>query len=76
MSKKKPKYWSKNKNVKNEEVVDAQVVDRAQPIVSLQGPTNAFVPTKNQFDDNNMVSLNVARSNNPRLLSVKFWCNS
>lgn len=50
-SNEKPKFWSKNKNVTNDRVVDACVVNRGQPMVSLQGPVDSF--NMNQTQNNN-----------------------
>lgn len=54
----KPKFWSINKNVTNDGVVDAHVVNRVQPAVSLQGPTNSSSPNVNQSQVNNTTSTN------------------
>lgn len=56
-SNERPKFWSRNKNVTNDKVVDAHIVNRAQPVISLQGPND-----KNQSQTND----NVLQSNNPR----------
>lgn len=61
----KPKFWSINKNVINDGVVDARVVNRVQPTVSLQGPTSSSSPTVNQSQVNNTTatSTNAVQSN-------------
>lgn len=46
-SNEKTKFWSKNKNVTNDGVVDVGVVNRAQPKVCLQSPNNTASPNKN-----------------------------
>lgn len=58
-SNERPKFWSRNKNVTNDGVVDARIVNRAQPTISLQGPTD-----KNQSQTSNT---NALQSNNPRI---------
>lgn len=49
----------------NDGVVDAHVVNRVQPIVSLQGPTSSSSPNVNQSQVNNTIatSTNAVQSN-------------
>lgn len=48
-------------------VVDSHMVNKVQPVVSLQGPVESFVPNKNHSQDNSATSMNAnaAHSSNP-----------
>lgn len=52
-SNERTKFWSRNKNITNDNVVDAHMLIRAQPIISLQGPINPFMINKTYSNNNN-----------------------
>lgn len=57
-SNEKPKFQSKNNNVTSDGVVDAYVVNKAQQVVSLQGPVDSFVSNRAQSQGRNTPSTN------------------
>lgn len=58
----KTKCWSRNKNVTIDGVVDACIVNKTQPIVSLQGPIQSSSQNKSPHIENNTVSTNAKAS--------------
>lgn len=46
------KFWSKNKNMVNNGVVDSKVINKAQNMVILQGPLKFNVQTSNTIEIN------------------------
>lgn len=57
----KPKFWSRNKNVTNDGAVDARVVNRAQPTLSLQGPNQNV--NQSQANNTTTATTNAVQSN-------------
>lgn len=63
-SNEKTKFWSRNKKCYHDGVVDAKLVNRAQPTICLQFPTNTNTPPPNKGQPlNNHCSTSVAQPN-------------